>query len=276
MQKGGHGKHNWGGNDAADNNAEEAAAQVAEPPVPEAPAPEATVAPVEPEVEEKAARGYDEYLASLEEKRPAEDRSLNVREAIVDEKNFKIGRQLSDKDVEPLFHDVVKERAARSSTKAKVTKKAVSLDEFNASNPVVREERERSDDGFRGGRGGRGRGEFRGSDDGFRGGRGGRGGGRGEFRGRGRGGFRGGADGVSPADPTEGTGDAAAPTEFQGGRGGGRGRGFGGRGRGDYRGGRGDFRGRGDYRGGRGNRGGSGAGAVDISDQELFPSLGGK
>jgi hypothetical protein len=247
VPKGGRGAHNWG---SVDNPVDSTPAENDKP--------EADVAADAgagdagaPEAEEDNTKTFDDYLAQMQAKVPEDDKKLQVRQAVVDDKQFKKGTVLQVKEDEALFADVAVSKDKKQKAKDK-SKKSVSLDEFvatvkpGAGNESF-EERERENEaagfgssgGFRGrgGRGGgRGRGGFRGSSDAPRGG--------GSFRGS-RGGARGGAGGG----------------DFRGGRGGGRG----------------GFRGNSEFRGGRGGapgaapRGGAGR-AVDMSE-EAFPSL---
>lgn len=207
-KKGGAGKYSWGKED--ETAAEPAAAAT------DAAAPAASGdAPAEAAAEEDNTVGLDDYLKSLESKRPVDDRKIAPRAPVVDEKAFK-GKVLEKAEEETLFADMARAKKEKAAKEAK-KKNVVSLDEWNAKIPQpAREAREdseprtfeRRDDGerrgrggFRGGRGrggdapagagseerGRGRGGFRGGRG--RGGRGGeRGGDRGSFGGRGRGG----------------------------------------------------------------------------------------
>ncbi|TKA77008.1 hypothetical protein B0A55_01963 [Friedmanniomyces simplex] len=201
---------------------------------------EEDVAPAEPEDNTKS---YDQYLADLAEKRLALGGStLETRKANEGSKQkFPEGKAFSRN---PESENFIAAASGKAKKQKEVREKDTLVLEGQYYAPVEQP------GGRGGGRGGRG-GGFRGDRGGDRGGRGGGGfrGDRGDREGRGGGGFRG------------DRGDRE---------------GRGGRGRGGFRGDRGGERGGYGDRAERGSqRGGGGGGAINVTDDSAFPSLGG-
>jgi plasminogen activator inhibitor 1 RNA-binding protein len=150
---------------------------------------------VEPEPEEKT-KSYDAYLAELAEKKLKLE-AQNVRKA-------NEGSSAKFPEGKPIEREEEEAYIAGSGGKAKRERERKQKEFIELDGTKLRQTEQR-DSGFRGGRGGRGRGEFRGGEGRGRGGRGrgefrgGEGRGRGEARG-GRGGARGGQSGPNLAD----------------------------------------------------------------------------
>eukprot|EP00310_Coccolithus_braarudii_P013882 CAMPEP_0183344358 /NCGR_PEP_ID=MMETSP0164_2-20130417/10062_1 /TAXON_ID=221442 /ORGANISM="Coccolithus pelagicus ssp braarudi, Strain PLY182g" /LENGTH=353 /DNA_ID=CAMNT_0025515347 /DNA_START=54 /DNA_END=1116 /DNA_ORIENTATION=+ len=137
VRKGGAGKGGWGSTNPRDEMA--ASGRVRADPNDDDAAP--TGDSEEPEVKAVA---YEDYLKSLEENRPADDK-VTTRAAQVDKK-FAKGSELKkgDKDEETLFPELVKNKKKKG--RKQKGKKLVHLDEFVAEHGGPLPPRERSDD----------------------------------------------------------------------------------------------------------------------------------